>query len=213
MAEDTYPAPDNPCRLHEQFWTTNWKAGAMVSILRQYFGSPERITLEKAQLLWDEDIAKTQVQIDVVDNLKFAETGKRPAMLVDFETQQFPQDVIGDVHDYSGGTGTVEMFNRNVGAFLLECWAIKKLEAYSIADEIRYFLQAYRAPIADAYGFNMLRVTQVAKAVKYRQFDDYWVARVIVSYEQNEHWGVGIESLKVSNFGVQLNEIAHASLV
>lgn len=206
MAEDTYPLEDG-CRIHNQFWTTNWKAGVMVSVLRQYFGQPDRITIEKATLLWDADITKSKVQIDTVDNLKFDETGKRPAILVDFETQQFPRDVIGDRQDYQQD-GVWQMFNRNTGAFLLECWGLKKLESYSIADEIRYFLQAYRHQIAETYGFNTLRIAQVMKAVKYRQFDDYWVSRAVVEYEQNEHWGVGIESLKVSHFSMALNEIA-----
>lgn len=208
MAEDTYPIPDDECRIHQQFQTANWKAGVMVSILRQYFGGTDRITLEKAQLLWSENATESKVQIDVVDNLKFAETGKRPAMLVDFDVQNFPHDVLGDMQDYTGTSGTIEMFNRSIGAFVVECWALKKLEAYSIADEIRYFLQAYRTPIAAAYGFNLLRVAKIEKAVKYHQFDDYWVSRVVIQYEQNEHWGVGQESLKVSNFGLILNEIA-----
>lgn len=207
MAEDTYPLQDG-CRTHDQFWTTTWKASVLVGILRQYFGQDDRITLEKAKLIWDEDRTKSMVQIDTVDNLKFEESGKKPAILVDFEAQQFPRDVIGDMQDYTGTEGRMEMMNRNVGAMLIECWALKKMESYSIADEIRYFLQAYRHPIAKAYGFNTLRVAQVAKAVKYRQFDDYWITRAVIEFEQIEQWGVGIESLKVSKFGLALNEIA-----
>lgn len=206
MAESTYPLQE-PQRIAEQFWTTTWKAGVMVSLLRQYFGQDDRITLDKARFLWTADRTQSEVQIDTVDNLKFDETGKKPAMLVDFEAQQFPKDVLGDHEGYQVD-GTQMMFNRNVGSFLIECWALKKLESYSMADEIRYFLQGYRHPIAKTYRFNTLRVSQVAKAVKYRQFDDYWISRVVVEYEQSEEWGVGIESLKVSRFALALNEVS-----
>jgi len=204
LQQDTYPLMDSN-RIHDQFHTSNWMVGTMVTLFRQYFGSPERLSLEKARLLWSPDPATTQVQIDCVDNLQFDAAAKYPKILVDIEDQNFPRDVIGDVENYEPETGTVNFFNRRTGAFSIECWGFKKLEASSIADEILYFLQAYRAPISQKYEFRTLRVQQIIKPVRYRQFDQYWIGRLIVAFEMDERWGTGVEALKATRFATQFN--------
>lgn len=205
---ETYPLSRGG-RACSQFRDTNWLAGAMMSILRQYFGTTDRISLEKGRFLWkpvteqDPAAAQGQIQIDVVDNLKFAEGQKYPRILVDVENQEFPHDVIQDQNGYQSD-GTINYFNQNQSAYAIECWGLKKLEASCIADEVRYFLQAYRHVIADKYQFAFLRVKTLMKPVKYKQFDDYWIARLIVPFAMHEHWGITQESLEVSEFALAL---------
>jgi len=201
---DTYPVTE-PHRICQQFRTTSWTAGVMVEILRQYFGSEDRITMERASLLWNPDAAVSKVQIDVVDNLKFAEGDKFPKMLVDIESQEFPHDVLQDLDGYKPETGTIEYTVRNQSAYSIECWGLKKLEASAMGDEVRYFLQTYRHVIAKRYNFNILRPKTFMKPMKYKKFDDYWIGRLIVPFEVHDGWGVTQESLALSGFSLSLN--------
>ncbi len=203
MAEDVYPV-NNGDRICDQLHTTNWHVGVMMTVLRQYFGSEDRISLEKARLLWKPNEAESDVQIDVVDNLKYAAGNKHPKILVDIEDQTLVPDVLGDLGDYSGGTGAREMMNRNTSAYSIECWGLTKLEAASIADEVRYFLQAFRQEISAKYHFQYLRVSKMIKPVKYKIFKEYWVCRLIVDLQTEERWAVGTESLKASQFFIDV---------
>ena len=211
--EDLYPIATTD-RIMNQLRGANWLTGVMVTILRQYFGSDDRIMLEKGQFKWvasqtDPDvsanIAQSGVQIDVVDNLKHDEGNKFPKMLVDLETREFPRDAVGDLGNYDNIGGTVEFTNRVQGVFGIECWAPFKLEAHSMADEIYYFLQAFRKQIMDKYCFATLRIRQIVKPAKYKVFKDYWIARVIIEFETEERWGTTQEALRVSSFGLHLN--------
>ena len=204
MKEDTYPIEGENCRIPHQLRTTNWLVGSMVSILRQYFSSQDRMVLERATLLWNPDATLSKIQIDSVDNLKYQEGDKYPKILVDVENQTFPQDSLGDMDNFDAPTGTTGYTTRIETAFSLECWGLKKLEATAMADEIRYFLQAYRQVIATAYRFDKIRVTQVLKPVKYKQFDDYWITRAIVELNLQDTWGVAKEALEVSDFSVKV---------
>lgn len=204
MPEDIYPI-NNGDRICDQFRNTNWHAGVMISVLRQYFGSDERISLDKGRFLWNPDITSSGIQIDVVDNLKYAEGNKHPKILVDIEDQTFNHDVLGDLGDYTGQTGTREFMNQNASAYSIECWGLFKLEAASIADEVRYFLQAYRHEISQKYQFKFLRVTKMLKPVKYKIFKEYWICRLIVALQTEERWGVTQESLRASQFFLDLN--------
>lgn len=203
MPEDAYPL-QRGSRVDSQFRTTNWLSGTMLELLRQYFGNDERITLEKGTLLWKPDITESKLQIDTVDNVKFDETNKFPKMLVDVDTQEFPEDVIQDMAGYQPD-GTINYYNRNQSVFLIECWDLKKLAVAAMADEVRYFLQAYRHVICARYGFIKLRVKTFMKPVKYEKYDDYWVGRVAVTFEIAEEWGTTKESLEATHFSLALN--------
>lgn len=204
MPEDLYPIKD-PNRIKDQFRDANWLTAVMVTVLRQYFGTDERISLDSGRFKWDPTIDQAGLQIDVVDNLKYAEGQKFPKALVDIENRTFPRDVISDGMEYKPESGTREFVNRTQSSFSIECWGAFKLEAHAIADEIYYFLQAFRHVIAKKYGFTTLRVSQILKPAKYKAFHDYWIARVIVEFETTEQWGVTQESLRLSAFNVILN--------
>lgn len=203
---NVYPTGQGACRIADQFKTTNWLCGAMVSILRQYFGSEDRMTLEKAKLLWSPEIQNSQVQIDSVDNIQFGAGVKFPKILVDIETQTFPKDYLGDLDNFEPISGQRNYTVRDTSAFSIECWGLKKLEAWSICDEVRYFLTTYRREIAQTYCFGFLRPIQAVKPVKSKIYDDYWLARLIVEFEISETWGVAAEELAISSFAVKLKE-------
>lgn len=178
----------------------------MVSVLRQFFGQTDRLSLEKASIKWDPDVSQSGVQIDIVDNVVFQEGQKFPKILVDMETQEYPRDFIGDLDNYVQETAMRVYTVRQQSAFSIECWGLKKLEAMAIGDEVRYFLQTYRKEISDKYCLATLRPKALIKPMKTKLYDDYWITRLIVEYEMNETWGVAAEALKVSSFTVSLNE-------
>lgn len=203
MNEEIYPLRDGG-RAGSQLRTTNWIAGAFLSMLRQYFGSTERISLEKGRLLWDPDAQVSEVQIDVVDNLRYDEANKHPKILVDIEDQEFTPETLGDVDHYIPESGTVQYLNTSSSFVSVHCWGFQKLEAQSIADEVRYFLQTYRHPLAQHYQLSKLRVTRQIKPVRYNSYKDYWIARVMVQIQNQEGWGVSHEQLKVSAISLGL---------
>jgi hypothetical protein len=206
MNQNLYPSGNGTCRIQDQLKTANWLCGMMVSILRQYFGSEDRITLEKTSLLWNPDITQSKVQIDALDNAKFGEGAKFPKMLVDLETQSFPKDVLGDLDNFDALSGQRNFSVRTTSAFAIECWSLTKLESWSICDEVRFFLTTYRHEIARHYCLRHLRPIQALKPVKSKMYDDYWVARLIVEFEFDEAWGVLNEQLQVSEFAIKLKE-------
>lgn len=204
MPEDSYPIT-NSGRIEDQFRTANWLTGVMVTLLRQYFGSDDRISLDKGRFKWNRDATQSGAQIDLVDNLKYDEAGLAPKMLVDIENRNFPRDVLRDGADYQKEEGNMLFTNRQESAFTIECWGQFKLEALAIADEIFYFLQAYRHEIASKYGFGTLRIANIVKPVKYKIFKQYWIARIVVEFQTEERWGVSQESLRMSSFSLKLN--------
>jgi len=206
MNNELYPLKDSLDRLNSQVQDSAWLVGVMVTILRQYFGTTDRLTFGKANLLWQDDVAKSQVQIDVVDNLIYDESSKYPKILVDLETSQFPQDALGDVASVEGRTGKVHYTNRRVCQYAIECWAPRKMESRAIADEVFFFIQSFRQILMKQYGFISLRAMQTIKPAKYPQYDDYWIARVVINFEKNLNWSVAQEALKISNFTININQ-------
>lgn len=177
----------------------------MVSLLQQYFGSGERITFEKSRFLWNPDDPTSQLYINNIDNVDFKNMGQRPSLLVDLENHSFPKEVIGDREYYDPKEGAVSYNIRDKSAWSIECWGLKKLESMSLADEVRFFISTFRHEIAKIYKFDQIRVSQQLKPVKYQDFAQYWIARVIVEFELQENWFTTMESLKCSGFGLKLN--------
>lgn len=205
--ENWYPNPSGMERVPHQFKTSIWLHGAMVSILRQYFGSADRMTLEKGSLLWDPDVTKSKVVIDTADNLKFQEGDKFPKFSVELENQTFPKDVIGDMVNYNGLTGDVEYNIRVESAFLVQVWAHNRLECWNMMDELRVFLSSFCWNISACYGFQKFRPIQVNKPVKSQLHDDYWIGRVIIEFSVDESWAIGKESLEASAFNVKMTTL------
>lgn len=162
--------------------------------------------MEKARLLWNPSIEESQIQIDIVDNIQFHEGVKYPKILVDLENQGFPRDVLGDLDNYEIEPGQTNYTVKTASAYSIECWGLKKLEAWAICDEVRYFLTTYRKEIAQAYCFNFIRPIQSLKPVKLKMYDDYWVVRLIAEFEMSDTWGVSREALAASNFTLTLRD-------
>jgi len=204
MNSNVYPTSDGSCRAGHQLKTTNWLCGMMVGVLRQYFGSEDRMTLEKSTLRWSPDITASEVQIDMVDNVKFDEGAKFPKLLVDMENQTFLKDVLGDLDNYDGQTGQRNYNVRSSSAFTIEAWCLSKIEAWSAIDEVRFFLTTFRHEIAKQHCLDYLRPVQANKPVKSKLYDDYWIGRLIVEFNFEERWGVLSEQLAVSDFVLKL---------
>ncbi len=191
--------------MEDQLRTSTWLVEMMVALLKQYFGSPDRITFEKSDFTWNPSQPEAQLYISNIDNLDYKNMGQRPQLLVDLETQAFPEEVTGDLLSFQSIKGMNDYLVRSISSWSIECWGLKKLEAMSLADEVRYFLTTYRHPIAKKYCFDKIRVTNQLKPVKYKDFDNYWIARVIVGFELQEQWSLAQESLKMTGFSMKLN--------
>lgn len=176
----------------------------MVSVLRQYFGSEDRMSLQRSSLKWDRDPNVSKVFIDAEDNQDFRDGDTGPRLLVDLENQGFPRDSIGDRNDYDPLSGQENFTMRMESAYLIEAWSNKKLEAWTMADEVRIFIHTYRMVIAHQYGFNFLRPSQVVKPVKSRVYEDYWISRIIVSFDISDNWGAMQEQLKAGPITLDL---------
>ncbi len=184
-----------------------WLIATMVSLLRQHFGTDDRMTLGKSTFKWSRDANVSRLVVDNIDNTDFKQGDKFPRVLVDLENQGFPRDAIGDADVFDPESGTMNYSVRTESAYSIEVWGLKKLEALALADEIRLFIQTYRRQIAHQNCFNYIRPAQVIKPVKSKMYDDYWIARVIVSFDISDTWGVAEESLKAGVIEMSLVEM------
>lgn len=177
----------------------------MVSILRQHFGAYERLTVSRSTFKWDSDPVKSKCVIDVSDNKDFKTGDKFPKFLVDLETEGYSKDFIGDEDHYDMAGGSIGYTVRTESAYSIECMSIEKLESRAMADEARLFLHTYRRHIACKYGYHYLRPAQTIKPVKSVLYDQYWITRLIVSFEITDSWKTEEEALRASAISLNLH--------
>ena len=79
-----------------QLKTPLYMLGLGVSLVKQHFGTDERIALEKSKYLWKEDQSLSNLYVSYQDNTDYAVIGKRPAVIVSLGDTTFPRKVIGD---------------------------------------------------------------------------------------------------------------------
>lgn len=189
-----------------QIKTPVYLLGMGMTLLKQHFGNPDRLSLDKASFLYTDDTKdeKSGLYIGYRDNLDFETVSKRPAIIVDLGDLQFPRDAVGDLIGYVKETGAVNFQDRTIGAWNFTCLSDKPLEAWSLAGEIKFFIQTYRRFIARVYCMDDIRVMSIGGYQRFQEYKDQSGVRVSVGMNFQQNFGISVESLKVSAVDIQI---------
>lgn len=189
-----------PCQLK----TPVYMLGLGVALLRQYFGTEDRLALEKSKYLWAEDQEVSQVYISHQDNLDYQTIGKRPAIIVSLEGMDFTQRVISDRFAVTD-EGDAQFMDYSKTGWTFTCISDKALDSLGLAGEIKYFIQTYRQFLRSTYALQTIRVMSLGKYSKQKDFKDLYGTTVSVMVETNDSFEVDLEALKVSAIKLQLS--------
>ena len=189
--------------------TPVFMTGVMVSLMKQYFGSEERIALEKSTFLWDPDESKSKVYIDDEFNWSLSKVGLRPAIIVGLKDYSNLQDIpsVGrsGMIGYDPVTGNAVYGSVDSSGYDIQCIAKQKLECWSLAWEVKTLLQRYAFEIRKTYRFDHFRVEGIGKPTRISQQEDHLVATVGVSYRIVETWGIQAEKLPVQSVSMKIS--------
>lgn len=197
-----YTAVNANCQVK----TPVYLMGLGMSLLKQHFSNPDRLSLDKATFLYTEDetLSESNLHIGYRDNLDFKNVGKRPAIIVDLGDHAFPKEVVGDVIGHSPEQGALFFQDRTITSWMFNCISDKPLEAWSLAGEVKFFFQTYRRFIARAYCMDEIRVSALAGYQRFEEYKEMSGVRVIVGLNYQQSFGVATESLKVSAIDLEL---------
>lgn len=170
-----------------------------VASLRQYFSSGNRIAAETSLYLWDPDQSKSNLWISEEFSFDRTVVGKRPAVLVGFEQQAYPQQSIGDYFSHDIANSTSYIFNMVEGSLRFRCISENMLSSLELATEVRYFLAAFRHEIEKAFCLDKIRPIQMSKTQKIDEYKEYWVTDFNCELKYQEMWGVTTENLRVKS--------------
>lgn len=181
--------------------TPAWLLGSAVSMLKQYFGMPERICLDKATFVWNPKVEDSQVYIDDDFNWNFQNVGQRPAIIVELQgfdnIEEIPTLGRSGLISHNPGTDTFNFASIEKGSLMFRCIAKQKLECWALAWEVKMFLQSYADGIKETYGFKTFRVSGVDAPQKMEEYDEYKVATVKLPFSMIDAWAIRRENLKV----------------
>lgn len=181
--------------------TPAWLIGCAVSMMKQYFGSQERICLEKGTFFWSKDREKSQVYIDDDFNWNFQNVGKRPAIIVELggfdSVEEIPTLGRSGLISHNPETGDFNFAAIEKGNLLFRCIARQKLECWALAWEVKMFLQSYADPIRETYGFKKFSVSGVDAPQKLEEYQEYKVSTVKLPFSMIDAWAITRENLKV----------------
>ena len=170
-----------------------------VASLRQYFGSPNRISSGASNYLWDPDQAVSNVWISETYHADRSVVGKRPSILVSIEQAQYPQQSLNDLFGFDPNTGLTSMFNLNESVVQFKCISENMLSSVELATELRYFISAFRNQIETAFSLDRVRAISTGKTQKTEEYKEYCCTDFVCEVKYQEHWGVVAESLKVKS--------------
>lgn len=170
-----------------------------VASLRQYFSTTNRIAVETSLYFWDPDQSKSNVWISEEYSFDRSVIGKRPAVLIGFEQQAYPQQTIGDYYSHDMPNSTSYLFNMIDGALRFRCISENMLSSLELATEVRYFLAAFRHEIEKAFCLDKIRPLQMGKTQKIEEYKEFFVTDFICELKYQEMWGVTTENLKVKS--------------
>lgn len=188
--------------------TPVWLTGLMVSMLRQWFGSRERLSIEKARFLWHKEVGKSEVYIADDFNWDFINVQQRPAIVVELDSFSAGEDIesIGRSGMVSWNREHDELNFASIenGRFNIHCIAKQKLEAWALAWEVKMFLATYSDVIKEAYGFKKWKVAGVQKPQPMKEAEEYKAAAVVLQFNMIDAWALKRESLKVQTIDPHL---------
>jgi hypothetical protein len=188
--------------------TPVFMTGVMVALMKQYFGSSERIAIEKNTFLWNEDEGLNKVYIDDEFNWSLSKVGLRPAIIVALKDYSNLQDIpsVGrsGMIGYDSKTGSAVYGSIDTCGYDIQCIAKQKLECWSLAWEVKTLLQSYAYEIRKTYRFDHFRVEGIGKPTRLTQQEDHMVATVGVSYRIVETWGIQAEKLPLQSISLNI---------
>ena len=190
----------------DQMKTPVYMLGLGVALLRQFFGTEDRISLEKSQFLWKEDQELSGLYIGYQDTHDFQVVGKRPAIIVQLNDTTYPQEVIGDSLKVDEATGGKAFLDHAVSSWTFLCFSDKATEAMALAGEVKYFFQTYRQFLAPSYSLSKVRVVQLGRYEKQKEYKDMYACPVTVAFDVYDNFEVQPEELRVSAINLQLTK-------
>lgn len=189
-----------------QLKTPLYMLGLGVSLVKQHFGTDERIALEKSKYLWKEDQSLSNLYVSYQDNTDYAVIGKRPAVIVSLGDTTFPRKVIGDRFAVDQIYGGAQFLDYSSASWDFVCIADKALDSLSLAGEVRYFFQTYCKYIVPVYGINDIRVEAIGRYQKQPDYKDLYGIVVKVGFDIQDNFEVDQEALKISAIKLNLTE-------
>lgn len=181
-----------------------------VSILKQFFSTSPRMSLETSQYLWTPDPAESQVWISEEFSADRKIVGKRPSILVIFGDQQYPTVTLGDLSSFNSETSTSHTFNLVNGQVSFRCISENMLSSLELATEVRYFLSSFRQSIQDTFCLDRVRPISTSKAQKIEEYKEYWATDVNCEIIYQESFGTTQEALRIRSVltGFKISESA-----
>jgi len=177
----------------------------IVGVLRQYFGTEDRIAIDSSKYIWRADSKKTNVYISEEFNDLRNAVGIRPMILVGFPQSTFSKDVIGDFLEYMPDGGEVRNIGRTIGQIRLRCISDKALASMELATEVKYFINVFRHQIQCAHRIDQLRPNSMQGPARIEEYKEYWTTDCVCDILYQENWSIAIETLKIKSIGIQLN--------
>ena len=191
----------NPATACCQIKTPIYLMGLGVSLLKQHFSNPNRLTLDKSTFLYTEDQTQcdSNLYIGFRDNLDFKTVSKRPAVIVDLGDMTFPKDAIADRIGYNADEGALQFMDRTFTTLVFTCVSDKSLESWSLAGEVRYFFNTYKLFIAREYCMDEIRVNGISGYQRLEgDYKEVSATRVVVGMSFQQNYSVTKEALKIS---------------
>jgi hypothetical protein len=176
---------------------------SFVGVLRQYFGTENRITMEASKYLWKESLKDSDVWISHEFNDSPEVLGKRPAILVSFPQASFQKNVLADMMNFSPN-GEVRNMETTQGNIRLRCISSSAMSSVELATEVKYFVSVFRNQIQQDYCLDYLRPSGLIGPNRIEEYKEYWTSDVICDIIYQENWGIVIEHLRVKSINVDL---------
>lgn len=206
------PGSSDSCR---QVRSPIWVIKVFVSLLRQYFGSPERTRLEQGTYIWRDDPDTSEIYIEDEFNWNITSVGKRPALIVtlggiaeskDTATTLGRSGVVG----YDSSNDSYIFASVDQVSLSIQGVSGSKLDSIAVAWEARSFLRTYAMPIEKEYMLHQLSSPNLGNAQKFEEYKDYWATPVNISFNLVDSWALTTESLKVKSIGMTVKTTVEA---
>lgn len=176
----------------------------IVAILKQYFGTTNRISMEESKYLWKEDQGESDLYVSEEFAFEPLVAGKRPAILIGLDGQTFPRLAMADLLYFDPTTSTSHHVAASQSAVRFRCMHESMLGAMELATELKYFVDVFRLQIQDSYCFDTFRAAQASSPQKIEEYKDYWIVDLVCELKYQEKWGVTLEHLRVKSVAVDL---------
>jgi len=194
------------CRSPQFIQTPLYVVSGVVGALKQYFGTPDRLTTDYSSFLWSQDERQTKVRVSQDYNSSSDSVGFYPSIFVSIPQITFKQEVIQDLMAFNPLEGEVRNIEVNRGQLRLRCVADSSLASIELATEVKYFISVFRQQIQHDYCIDQLRQSGISGPQRVDEYKEYWTTDVLCDILYQENWGVVIEHLKIKSINIVLEE-------